>query len=151
MTMTSVSSYSTLIISLAVATYAISSVNGFVAYPSTSTTSAAASRCKHNSLSSPPLQHVTNLFLSPDNNNDLNNNDATTISDGNNNKEQEENLTSIGSTEYYKGFLTRSAKEEPIERVTGDAILGPTLKFAGGVSLILVVLVLAFLGSNGLL
>ncbi|KAL7449290.1 hypothetical protein ACHAWC_001365 [Mediolabrus comicus] len=63
--------------------------------------------------------------------------------------EEDENLTSIGSTEYYKGFITRSA--EPTERVTGDAILGPTLKFAGGVSLILVALVAVFLGSNGLL
>ncbi|KAL7450131.1 hypothetical protein ACHAWC_002103 [Mediolabrus comicus] len=65
--------------------------------------------------------------------------------------DEDENLTSIGSTEYYKGFITRSAKEEPTERVTGDAILGPTLKFAGGVSFILVALVVVFLGSNGLL
>ncbi len=71
-----------------------------------------------------------------------------------NKKEEEdegENLTSVGSSEYYKGFITRSAKDEPIERVTGDAILGPTLKFAGGVSFILVALVVVFLGSNGLL
>lgn len=75
----------------------------------------------------------------------------TTSSTDANKKDEDENLTSIGSSEYYKGFITRSAKDEPIERVTGDAILGPTLKFAGGGSFILVALVVVFLGSNGLL
>mmetsp|Transcript_34259 Transcript_34259/g.65258 ORF Transcript_34259/g.65258 Transcript_34259/m.65258 type:complete len:147 (-) Transcript_34259:22-462(-) len=58
--------------------------------------------------------------------------------------------TEVGSSEYYRGFLTRSVDEEPIERVTGDAVLGPTLKFAGGISLLLVVLTAAFLVSNGI-
>lgn len=40
---------------------------------------------------------------------------------------------------------------EPVERVTGDAVLVPTLKFAGGVALFLVALVIGFLASNGLL
>eukprot|EP00984_Skeletonema_dohrnii_P020392 scaffold9914_cov80-Skeletonema_dohrnii-CCMP3373.AAC.3 len=44
-------------------------------------------------------------------------------------------LTTVGSKEYYQGFLNRSPSEEPIERVTGDAVFGPTLKFAGGLQL----------------
>mmetsp|Transcript_13886 Transcript_13886/g.23702 ORF Transcript_13886/g.23702 Transcript_13886/m.23702 type:complete len:156 (-) Transcript_13886:46-513(-) len=59
--------------------------------------------------------------------------------------------TKVGSKEYYQGFVTRSVNEEPVDRVTGDAILGPTLKFAGGVSFILVALVGLFLASNGLI
>ena len=122
-----------------------------------------SSRCNHplhiTSFTSPPLPHASLQHLSPlfsnNNNNNLDTIDATmtTSSTVANKKvdEDDKNLTSIGSTEYYKGFITRSAKEEPIERVTGDAILGPTLKFAGGVSFILVALVAVFLGSNGLL
>ena len=60
-------------------------------------------------------------------------------------------ITTVGSSEYYQGFLTRSVNEEPTERVTGDAILGPTLKFAGGIGAILVALTVAFLASNGLI
>ena len=59
--------------------------------------------------------------------------------------------TKVGSSEYYQGFVSRSVDEEPAERVTGDAVLGPTLKFAGGVSLGLIALTVAFLASNGLI
>lgn len=59
--------------------------------------------------------------------------------------------TRVGSSEYYKGFVSRSVDEEPAERVTGDAILGPTLKFAGGIGAVLVVLTLVFLASNGII
>ena len=59
--------------------------------------------------------------------------------------------TKVGSSEYYQGFISRPVDEEPAERVTGDAVLGPTLKFAGGVSLGLIVLTVAFLASNGLI
>ncbi|EJK59377.1 hypothetical protein THAOC_20418 [Thalassiosira oceanica] len=59
--------------------------------------------------------------------------------------------TTVGSSEYYQGFISRSVDEEPAERVTGDAVLGPTLKFAGGVSLGLIALTVAFLASNGLI
>ena len=59
--------------------------------------------------------------------------------------------TVVGSTEYYQGFVTRSMNEEPTERVTGDAILGPTLKFAGGISLLLILLMGIFLVSNGII
>lgn len=57
----------------------------------------------------------------------------------------------VGSSEYYKGFVSRSVEEEPSERITGDALLGPTLKFAGGVSIILVLLTVVFLTSNGII
>ena len=63
----------------------------------------------------------------------------------------DEKMTKLGSSEYYQGFLLRSMNEEPRERVTGDSILGPTLKFAGGVTLILVILTAVFLSSNGII
>ena len=59
--------------------------------------------------------------------------------------------TVVGSTEYYQGFITRSMNEEPTERVTGDSILGPTLKFAGGISLLLILFTVIFLVSNGII
>ena len=78
------------------------------------------------------------------NSNNNNNEQYDEASDDNN------SLTQVGSTDYYQGFINRPIEEEPTERVTGDAVLGPTLKFAGGVSLILVVLVGVFLVSNGI-
>ena len=123
-----------------VAAYAISLVNGFTVPRPTMKTPAAA-RCdpaSHNSCRNtfaPSIEHITRITS-------LNNS---------NNLDNEDELTTVGSKEYYQGFLNRSPSEEPIERVTGDAVLGPTLKFAGGVSLILVGLLLVFLGSNGLL
>ena len=92
-------------------------------------------------IATPP--HLLTMQLSSVNNSD----DTTTLKQ----QSDDEQLTSVGSTEYYQGFLTRPPNEEPIERVTGDAILGPTLKFAGGISIGLVALVLVFLVSNGLL
>ncbi|KAL7529826.1 hypothetical protein ACHAXR_003176 [Thalassiosira sp. AJA248-18] len=79
--------------------------------------------------------------------------DATDTSAKNSNSDVKDSseVTAVGSTEYYQGFITRSVNEEPNERVTGDAVLGPTLKFAGGISLILVVLTAAFLVSNGII
>jgi len=65
--------------------------------------------------------------------------------------ENSEELTTVGSLEYYQGFLNRPVNEEPSERVTGDAVMGPILKFAGGAALILVVLTAAFLASNGII
>ena len=55
----------------------------------------------------------------------------------------------VGSKEYYDGFLT--VTDEPRERVTGNAVLGPTLKFVGGISVGIMVLLLGFLASNELL
>eukprot|EP00956_Cyclotella_meneghiniana_P020187 scaffold35328_cov62-Cyclotella_meneghiniana.AAC.6 len=65
--------------------------------------------------------------------------------------EDQENKVAVGSSEYYQGFMNRSLNEEPVERVTGDAILGPTFKFVGGFAAILMVLTLGFLASNGIL
>ena len=65
--------------------------------------------------------------------------------------ENEEKKVAVGSSEYYQGFMNRLLNEEPVERVTGDAILGPTFKFIGGISVILVLLTLGFLASNGLI
>eukprot|EP00985_Skeletonema_marinoi_P015795 scaffold8265_cov172-Skeletonema_marinoi.AAC.4 len=107
-----------------VAAYAISLVNGFTVPRPTMKTSAAA-RCdpalSHNlcrNTFAPSIEHITKITS-------LNNS---------NNLDNEDELTTVGSKEYYQGFLNRSPSEEPIERVTGDAVLGPTLKFAGGYS-----------------
>lgn len=155
--MSSVSYTTSVIIFLVVAAYTVVEFgHGFT------TAHVTSSRCCNHPLHitsfTSPLPHASSQHLSPlfsnNNNNNLDNDETMTTSSTAANKkvdEDEKNLTSIGSSEYYKGFITRSAKEEPIERVTGDAILGPTLKFAGGVSFILVALVAVFLGSNGLL
>mmetsp|Transcript_32261 Transcript_32261/g.63919 ORF Transcript_32261/g.63919 Transcript_32261/m.63919 type:complete len:113 (-) Transcript_32261:275-613(-) len=66
-------------------------------------------------------------------------------------KDAESEKNQVGSSEYYKGFISRSVNEEPKERITGDAILIPTLKFVGGMSLVLILLLFGFLASNGLI
>jgi len=141
-------------VAIVAAAYAISLVNGFAAprpmaaarrwFCDPASVSSNNNICR-NSFFAPSLQHAT--MTSSLNNNSNNIDNETTLTT----EQQQDNLTSIGSKEYYQGFITRSPDEEPIERVTGDAVLGPTLKFAGGVSLILVGLVLVFLVSNGLL
>ena len=65
--------------------------------------------------------------------------------------DNDDKTTTVGSSEYYQGFISRSINEEPTERVTGDAILGPSLKFAFVISLGLVALVGVFLVSNGII
>jgi len=57
----------------------------------------------------------------------------------------------VGTKKYYEGFLASDLKSEPRERVTGDAILGPTFKFVGGFSVVILVLFLGFMASNGLI
>mmetsp|Transcript_23116 Transcript_23116/g.64278 ORF Transcript_23116/g.64278 Transcript_23116/m.64278 type:complete len:112 (+) Transcript_23116:71-406(+) len=57
----------------------------------------------------------------------------------------------LGSKEYYSGFVSRDVNEEPDARVTGDAVLIPTVKLVGGSSVVIGGLLLAFLASNGLL
>ena len=63
----------------------------------------------------------------------------------------DEKKVKVGSEEYYEGFLSRSMSEEPAERVTGDALLGPTFKFVGGGVVIIAALFLGFMVSNGLI
>jgi hypothetical protein len=65
--------------------------------------------------------------------------------------EPEEEKVRVGSVEYYDGFLSRGLTEEPEERVAGDKVLVPALKFAGGAAVIIGGLLLAFLFSNGLI
>ena len=62
---------------------------------------------------------------------------------------QEEEVE-LGSKEYIQGIINRPVDVEVSERVSGDKVLGPTLRLAGGVSGVLVALVLAFLISNGI-
>lgn len=62
-----------------------------------------------------------------------------------------EPTTTIGSSTYYQGFISRSINDEPAERVTGNAILGPTFKFVGIMTVIIVGLTAAFLMSNGII
>lgn len=69
------------------------------------------------------------------------------MAEGDNNDEN----VKVGSSEYYQGFISRKVDEEPEERITGDAVLGPTLKLAGQVTVVLVLLTVGFLASNGLI
>ena len=62
-----------------------------------------------------------------------------------------EQLVKVGSEGYYEGFFSRSMNEEPTDRVTGDNLLGQTLKFVGGGIVIIVALFLGFMVSNGLI
>mmetsp|Transcript_12460 Transcript_12460/g.19205 ORF Transcript_12460/g.19205 Transcript_12460/m.19205 type:complete len:110 (-) Transcript_12460:239-568(-) len=62
-----------------------------------------------------------------------------------------EEKVKLGSKEYYSGFVSRDLNEDPQERVTGDAVLIPTLKFVGGFTVVIGGLFLVFLASNGLL
>lgn len=64
--------------------------------------------------------------------------------------DEDEVVVELGSTEYMQGMLRRPVDAETDERVSGDKVLGPTLRLAGGVSGVLVVVVLAFLVSNGI-
>ena len=66
-------------------------------------------------------------------------------------EKEEDDVVKLGSKEYYSGFLSRDSIDEPEERVTGDAVLIPTLKFAAIFSVSIGVLVLAFLISNNLI
>ena len=68
--------------------------------------------------------------------------------DDNNNKEVDDKVE-VGSKEYLKGFVSSPIKDETVaERGSG---LEQALKLGGGVSLILIALVVAFLASNGLI
>jgi len=79
--------------------------------------------------------------------NERNGSPQTDINEGSNEEIQKE--VRLGSGEYYSGFF--SDPEEPTERVTGDAVLVPTLKFAGIFAALVGGLLLAFLSSNGLI
>ena len=65
--------------------------------------------------------------------------------------EENNDEVKLGSKDYYSGFVSRGLNDESEERVTGDAILLPTVKFVGGFTLIIGTLLLGFLASNGLL
>eukprot|EP00588_Corethron_pennatum_P031627 CAMPEP_0194345782 /NCGR_PEP_ID=MMETSP0171-20130528/105051_1 /TAXON_ID=218684 /ORGANISM="Corethron pennatum, Strain L29A3" /LENGTH=129 /DNA_ID=CAMNT_0039112807 /DNA_START=52 /DNA_END=441 /DNA_ORIENTATION=+ len=66
-------------------------------------------------------------------------------------EEEEDTTVPVGSPEYYRGFVSRGLDEEPDQRVTGDAVLAQTLKFAGGAAAIIVLLTVGFLASNGII
>ena len=86
---------------------------------------------------------ISNTKIQTGNDNNSPINELSTTGDDN-------TVTKVGSSEYYQGFWSRSVIENQ-ERVTGDAVLGPTLKLAGGISLILVGLIGVFLISNGII
>ena len=62
---------------------------------------------------------------------------------------QTEEQVALGTQEYYKGFLSSPIQDETVaERGSG---LEQALKLGGGVIVVLVVLVVGFLASNGLI
>lgn len=86
-------------------------------------------------------------YLFESNSNDNNNDQRPPMMDNNKN----EKGVKVGTQEYYSGFISRDINEEPKERITGDAVLIPTLKFVGGFAAIIVALFVGFLLSNDLL
>jgi len=124
--------------------------------------SAVASRyqtihCNNNKVSSKmnvPRHYHNSILYAIDN--DIDTISNTNIQTTNNSPTNElsttddSTITKVGSSEYYQGFWSRSVIENQ-ERVTGDAVLGPTLKLAGGISLILVALIGVFFVSNGII
>lgn len=64
---------------------------------------------------------------------------------------EDEEKYKVGSTEYIQGMLSRPIDQESAERVSGDKLLGPTIKLAAQVSLVLILLTLGFFYSNGML
>jgi len=83
-------------------------------------------------------------------NTNIQTNNSNSLADELSTSTDDDTITKVGSSEYYQGFWSRSVIENQ-ERVTGDAVLGPTLKLAGGISLILVGLIGVFLVSNGII
>ena len=63
------------------------------------------------------------------------------------NKEAE---VKVGSQEYYAGFISRNL-DEAEDRVAGDKVLIPTLKFVGGFTVVIGALLIGFLASNGII
>ena len=62
---------------------------------------------------------------------------------------QTEEQVAVGTQEYYKGFLSSPIQDETVaERGSG---LEQALKLGGGVIVVLIVLVVGFLASNGLI
>jgi len=70
------------------------------------------------------------------------------LSKGEESEESEE--VKVGTKDYYAGFISRDLKEEE-ERIAGDKVLIPTLKFAGGFTVLIGLLLGGFMASNGLL
>ena len=66
-------------------------------------------------------------------------------SKGNNNED-----VRLGTKEYYSGFISRDLKEAD-ERIAGDKVLIPTLKFVGGFTVVIGLLLVGFLASNGII
>ncbi len=56
----------------------------------------------------------------------------------------------VGTKEYYAGFVSRDLQEAE-ERVAGDKVLIPTLKFVGGFTVLIGLLLVGFLASNGII
>ena len=136
-------------------------IDAFVARPSSVAALSVTSHqprllCNNNERNSISRHHhcLDGLKLSSlqsSNNDDDDTNTPPTMKETSSSDNNKATTTVVGSTEYYQGFITRSMNEEPTERVTGDAILGPTLKFAGGISLLLILFMGIFLVSNGII
>ena len=65
--------------------------------------------------------------------------------------DKSEEVVPVGSQDYYSGFFTRDLRGENDDRVTGDALLGPTMKFVGYSVAVLVFFFVGFLISNDLI
>jgi hypothetical protein len=66
-------------------------------------------------------------------------------------QQDEEERVAVGSKEYYEGFVKRGLNEEPTERVTGDALLTPILKFAASSAALIGAFFFLFLKANDII
>jgi len=83
---------------------------------------------------------------------------ASTKNDGKDDDDDEQKLTTTDSKEYYAGFLNSPLGDISVDNSSSDSNSGkrrdsiaPTLKFALNSTAVVLVLLLAFFASNGLL
>jgi hypothetical protein len=75
--------------------------------------------------------------------------DESNTSESSRNDKDNDELVKVGTKEYLDGFISSPIRDESVsERGSG---LEQAIKLAGGVTAILVALVLGFMASNGLL
>ena len=77
--------------------------------------------------------------------------DSTQVASSSSSTKSSSSSTTTRDGSSYEGFVTRSIVDESIDRISDDALMGPTVKFVGGFSVLLGALLLFFMVSNGLL
>ena len=102
-----------------------------------------------------PLQLESNMHIRYPQHHQLRSSSAVCMKLNSKNKglevDDNDELTTTDSKEYYTGFISRPIVETDTERVTGDKLIDPILKFTGISAAFIGVFLLVFLASNGLI